>query len=171
MTMLMYEDSGRRIIPEHGFMVVFTLQRPESRGAIMIKSADPRVAPDIDPNYFDRAIDLQTMREGVKIGREIFAQKAFDPYRGSEYAPGRDVVTDAQIESFVRRTVDSNYHLSGTCKMGVDELAVVDSELRVRGIAGLRVVDASIMPAVVSGNTNAATIMIAEKGADFIVSH
>ena len=171
MTMLMYEDSGRKIISEHGFMVVFTLQRPESRGTIMIKSPDPRVAPDIDPNYFDRAIDLHTMREGVKIGREIFAQKAFDPYRASEYAPGRDVVTDAQIETFVRRTVNSNYHLSGTCKMGVDELAVVDPELRVRGIAGLRVVDASIMPTVVSGNTNAATIMIAEKGADFIVGH
>jgi choline dehydrogenase len=171
MTMLMYENSGRRIIPEHGFMVVFTLQRPESRGAIMIRSADPRVAPDIDPNYFDQEIDLRTMREGVKIGREIFAQRAFDPYRGDEYAPGRDVVTDPQIDEFLRRTVDSNYHLSGTCKMGVDDLAVVDPDLRVRGIDGLRVVDASIMPTVVSGNTNAATIMIAEKGADYIIGH
>jgi choline dehydrogenase len=169
MTMLMYEDSGRKIIPEHGFMVVFTLQRPESRGTIMIRSDDPTMAPEIDPNYFDQAIDLQTMREGVKIGREIFAQEAFDPYRGSEYAPGRDVVTDPQIEAFVRRTVDSNYHLSGTCKMGVDEFAVVDPELRVRGIGGLRVIDASIMPTVVSGNTNAATIMIAEKASDMIL--
>jgi choline dehydrogenase len=171
MTMLMYEDSGRKIIPEHGFMVVFTLQRPESRGAVKIRSADPCVAPDIDPNYFERAIDLQTMREGVKIGREIFAQKAFDAYRGSEYAPGAGIVTDTQIDEFVRRTVDSNYHLSGTCKMGVDPQAVVDPQLRVRGIDALRVIDASIMPTVVSGNTNAATIMIAEKGAEFILRH
>ena len=171
MTMLMYEDSGRTIIPEHGFMVVFTLQRPESRGTIMIRSADPRVAPDIDPNYFDRVVDLQTMREGVKIGRDIFRQKAFDPYRGIEYAPGAAVQTDAEIEAFVRQRVDSNYHLSGTCKMGIDDLAVVDPTLKVRGLEGLRVIDASIMPTVVSGNTNAATIMIAEKGADHILQH
>jgi hypothetical protein len=110
MTMLMYEDSGRRINPEHGYMVVFTLQRPESRGNIRITSVDPREAPAIDPNYFERDIDLQTMREGVKIGREIFAQKAFDPYRGSEYAPGPDVRSDAQIEAWIRQNVDSNYH-------------------------------------------------------------
>lgn len=169
MTMLMYEDSGRRIIPEHGYMVVFTLQRPESRGSIMIRSADPQVAPDIDPNYFEHESDLHTMREGVKIGREIFSQNAFDPYRGSEFAPGAGIRTDAQIDEWVRRNVDSNYHLSGTCKMGSDDMAVVDDRLRVRGLEGLRVVDASIMPTVVSGNTNAATIMIAEKGSDFIL--
>ncbi|HTW29166.1 MAG TPA: choline dehydrogenase [Acetobacteraceae bacterium] len=171
MTLLMYEDSGRRIIPEHGFMVVFTLQRPESRGTLMIRSADPRVAPDIDPNYFERAIDLRTMRDGVRIGREIFAQKAFDPYRGSEYAPGHDVRSDAEIDGFIRERVDSNYHLSGTCKMGIDAMAVVDPRLRVRGLEALRVIDASIMPTVVSGNTNAATIMIAERGAEFILRH
>ena len=171
MTMLMYEDSGRRIIPEHGFMVVFTLQRPESRGTIMIRSNDPRVAPEIDPKYFDQEVDLHTMREGIKIGREIFAQSAFDPYRGSEYAPGPQVKTDAEIEAFVCQTVDSNYHLSGTCKMGIDDMAVVDPELRVRGLEGLRVIDASIMPTVVSGNTNAATIMIAERGVDFVLRH
>ena len=112
------------------------------------------------------------MREGVKIGREIFAQKAFDPYRGSEYAPGAEVETDAADRDLRPqhrrlRTTTSR----GTCKMGVDELAVVDSELKVRGLDGLRVIDASIMPTVVSGNTNAATIMIAEKGADFILRH
>lgn len=169
MTMLMYEDSGRHIIPEHGYMVVFTLQRPESRGSVMIRSADPRIAPAIDPNYFDRIVDLHTMREGVKIGREIFAQKAFDPYRGSEYAPGAEIRTDSQIEAWVRENVDSNYHLSGSCKMGRDDMAVVDDELKVRGVEGLRVIDASIMPTVVSGNTNAATIMIAEKGASLIL--
>lgn len=169
MTMLMYEDSGRHIIPEHGYMVVFTLQRPESRGSVMIRSADPRIAPDIDPNYFDQVIDLHTMREGVKIGRDIFSQKAFDPYRGSEYAPGPEIRTDSQIDDWVRQNVDSNYHLSGSCKMGRDEAAVVDDQLKVHGLDGLRVVDASIMPTVVSGNTNAATIMIAEKGADLIL--
>lgn len=170
MTMLMYEDSGRAIVPEHGYMVVFTLQRPESRGSVMIRSADPFAAPAIDPNYFQRDVDLHTMREGVKIGRDIFAQAAFDPYRGPEYAPGVGVKSDADIDAWVRNHVDSNYHLSGTCKMGVDEHAVVDERLNVRGIDGLRVVDASIMPTVVSGNTNAATIMIAERGADFALA-
>lgn len=169
MTMLMYEDSGRRIVPGHGYMVVFTLQRPESRGTVMIRSSDPLAAPEIDPNYFEREIDLQTMREGVKIGRKIFAQHAFDPFRADEYAPGPEVVTDNEIEDWIRLNVDSNYHLSGTCKMGVDNLAVVDNSLRVRGVDGLRVIDASIMPTVVSGNTNAATIMIAERGADFLI--
>lgn len=168
MTMLMYENSGRSIIPEHGYMVVFTLQRPESRGSVMIQSADPLAKPLIDPNYFEREIDLQTMREGIKIGREIFAQHAFDPYRAAEYAPGAEVRTDAEIESWIRHHVDSNYHLSGTCKMGSDEMAVVDEKLRVHGLEGVRVIDASIMPTVVSGNTNAATIMIAERGASFI---
>ena len=169
MTMLMFEDSGRRIIPEHGYMVVFSLQRPESRGSVMIRSADPTVAPDIDPNYFEREVDLHTMRDGVKIGREIFAQPGFDAFRGTEYAPGAEVRTDAEIEDWVRRNVDSNYHLTGSCKMGQDETAVVDDRLRVRGLEGLRVADASIMPTVVSGNTNAATIMIAERAADFVV--
>lgn len=170
MTLLMYEDSGRRIVPGHGYMAVFTLQRPESRGTVMIRSSDPMTAPDIDPNYFEREIDLHTMREGVKIAREIFAQPAFDPFRADEYAPGPKVVSDSEIEDWIRQNVDSNYHLSGTCKMGRDEMAVVDDQLRVRGLDGLRVIDASIMPTVVSGNTNAATIMIAERGVDFIVT-
>lgn len=170
MTMLMYEDSGRRIVPGHGYMVVFTLQRPESRGTVLIRSSDPMAAPEIDPNYFERDIDLHTMRDGVKIGRQIFAQKAFDPYRADEYAPGDNVRSDDEIDDWIRQNVDSNYHLSGTCKMGVDAMSVVDERLRVRGLGGLRVVDASVMPTVVSGNTNAATIMIAERGADFILS-
>lgn len=170
MTMLMYEDSGRRIVPGHGYMVVFTLQRPESRGTVLIRSSDPMAAPEIDPNYFERDIDLHTMRDGVKIGRKIFAQKAFDPYRADEYAPGDKIQSDDEIDDWIRQNVDSNYHLSGTCKMGVDDMAVVDEKLRVHGLGGLRVVDASVMPTVVSGNTNAATIMIAERGADFALS-
>lgn len=111
------------------------------------------------------------MRTGIKIGREIFAQKAFDDYRGEEYAPGRDAQNNSDIDHYLRREVTSNYHLSGTCKMGIDPQSVVDPTLRVRGIDGLRVVDASIMPQVVSGNTNAPTIMIAEKAADMILGY
>lgn len=168
---LMYEDSGRRILQEHGFMLYYTLQRPESRGSITITSNDPGVAPAIDFNYFEREIDLVTMREAVKIARDIFAQPAFDPFRGGEYGPGPDVKTDRQIEEHLRNNAFSNYHLSGTCKMGRDADAVVDDQLRVHGIESLRVVDASIMPTVVSGNTNAATIMIGEKGSDLILGH
>jgi choline dehydrogenase len=169
MMLLMYEDSGRKILPHHGYMMYFTLQRPESRGSLMITSSDPRVAPGIDLNYFERSIDLETMRDAVKIARDIFAQKGFDPYRGAEFDPGPEIRTDRQIEDHIRKKVDSNYHLSGTCRMGPDQDAVVDSQLRVHDVEGLRVVDASIMPTVVSGNTNAATIMIAEKGADMIL--
>ncbi|MEM7024377.1 MAG: choline dehydrogenase [Pseudomonadota bacterium] len=165
---IMYENNGRTIIDQHGFMLYFTLQRPESRGSIMIKSADPNDAPAIDLNYFDRPIDLETMREGIRMGREIVAQTAFDELRGEEYGPGAAATTDEAIDDYIRRTVVSNYHLSGTCKMGADEHAVVDERLRVRGLAGLRVIDASIMPTVVSGNTNAPTIMIAEKGSEMI---
>ena len=108
------------------------------------------------------------MREGVRLTREIFAQAAFDPYRGAELNPGRDVRSDAEIDAWVRRKADSAYHPSCTCKMGIDADAVVDPECRVRGLEGLRVVDASIMPSVVSGNLNAPTIMIAEKASDMI---
>src|SRR5262249_17994152 len=102
------------------------------------------------------------------IGREILAQRAFDPYRGVEFGPGPQATTDAQIDQYLRECAESVYHPVGTCKMGSDDMAVVDDRLRGRGITGLRVVDASIMPTIVSGNTNAPTIMIAEKAADFI---
>jgi len=162
---ILYTDSGRKIINQHGFMTYFTLQRPESRGSIKIASADPRAAPLIDLNYFAVQSDLATMREGVKMCREIVAQPAFDRLRGAEYAPGADATSDEQIDQFLRRETFSNFHLSGTCKMGRDSDAVVDNRLRVRGLSGLRVADASIMPVVVSGNINAPTIMIAEKAA------
>jgi choline dehydrogenase len=110
-------------------------------------------------------------RDGVRLTREIFAQKAFDPFRGAELSPGADVTTDAALDAHLRRKAESAYHPSCTCKMGADDdpAAVVDGNLRVRGIEGLRVVDASVMPAVVSGNLNAPTIMIAEKAADLIL--
>jgi choline dehydrogenase len=165
----MYSDHGRKITNEHGFMAYFNIARPESRGSIMIKSADPLQHPSIRPNYLEAPEDVRNMRDGIRIGREIIAQKAFDPYRGQEYAPGSGAASDADIDRYVRQTSETIYHPVGTCKMGSDPLAVVDDRLRVRGVEGLRVIDASVMPRLVSGNTNAPTIMIAEKGADFIL--
>jgi len=143
--------------------------RPTSVGALTLTSADPRQHPRIQPNYLATEGDRREMRDAVKLTREIFSQSAFTAYRGPEMAPGAEVNTDAEIDAFVRRKADSAYHPSCTCKMGVDENAVVDAETRVHGLQGLRVVDASIMPDVVSGNLNAPTIMMAEKAADMIL--
>ncbi|WP_136440176.1 choline dehydrogenase [Pacificoceanicola onchidii] len=167
--MLMYEDHGRKIIPEHGFMPYFNITRPKSRGNIRINSTDPSKHPTIQPNYFDDLDDLRVMRDGIKVTRDIIAQKAFDPYRGEEYAPGKNVRTDQEIDDFIKKNTESIYHPVGTCKMGSDDMAVVDDRLRVRGVEGLRVVDASVMPTIPTSNTNAPTIMIAERASDFII--
>ena len=167
--MIMYDDHGRNIIPEHGFMPYFNIARPESRGSIRIQSTDPTKHPLVQPNYFKRPEDLAVMRNGIRISRDIVAQHAFDPYRGTEYAPGPEVKTDKQIDDYLRAKVESIYHPVGTCKMGSDDLAVVDDRLRVRGIENLRVIDASVMPTLVTGNTNAPTIMIAERASDFVL--
>ncbi|MGF1455909.1 MAG: choline dehydrogenase [Alphaproteobacteria bacterium] len=152
----------------HGFMAHVCQLRPESRGYVRLKSADPAADPLIQPNYLATEEDRRALREGVKILREVFAQKAFDPYRGPEIWPGATVQSDADIDAFIRRTAETIYHPIGTCKMGTDNdaMAVVDNHGRVRGVEGLRVVDASIMPTLVGGNTNAPTIMMAEKIAD-----
>jgi|SRR5579871_53460 len=165
---LMY-DHTRRPADRHGFMAHVCQLRPESRGTIALKSADPLVAPLIQPNYLEAEEDRRALREGVKIAREVFAQAAFDPYRGPELMPGAHVRTDEQIDSFVRKTAETIYHPVGSAKMGTDSESVVDPQLRVYGVDGLRVVDASVMPALVSGNTNAPTIMIAEKASDMIL--
>jgi choline dehydrogenase len=136
-----------------------------------LRSSDPAAHPEIQPCYLATEQDRREMRDAVTLTREIFAQSAFDRFRGPEIQPGAAARSDAEIDAFVRAKSDSAYHPCGTCRMGVDELAVVDGELRVRGIEGLRVVDASIMPSVVSGNLNAPTIMIAEKAADMILGH
>src|SRR5262249_8539116 len=127
--------------------------------------------PAIQPNYLQNDTDLSTLRDGFKITREIFRQKAFDPYRGEEFQPGPKVQTDAEIDAYHRAAAESIYHPVGTCKMGQDEMAVVDETLCVGGVGGLRVADASIMPRLVSGNTNAPVIMIAEKASDMILGH
>ena len=165
---LMY-DHTRRKSDRHGFMAHVCQLRPESRGTISIKSADPLAAPIIQPNYLAAEEDRRAMREGVRLAREIFAQAAFDPYRGPELMPGAHIQKDEQIDAFIRKTAETIYHPVGSAKMGKDQDAVVDAQLKVHGIEGLRVVDASVMPALVSGNTNAPTIMIAEKAADMIL--
>jgi choline dehydrogenase len=145
------------------------LLRPESRGYVRIKSADPRAAPAIHPNYLATQKDCETIVAGVSAMRRIFQAPAMARHIAEEIEPGRQCDNDGELLDFIRRRGSTTYHPVGTCRMGQDQKAVVDERLRVRGFAGLRVVDASIMPAVVSGNTNAATIMIGEKGADMIL--
>jgi choline dehydrogenase len=167
---VLYADHGRKILYRHGFMAYYNMQRPEARGEITLKSADPLAHPAIQPNYLQNETDLATLRQGFKIARDVLSQKAFDAYRGEEFFPGARVQTDAEIDAHHRATAETIYHPVGTCKMGNDRLAVVNDRLQVHGIEALRVVDASIMPRLVSGNTNAPTIMIAEKAADMILS-
>ncbi|HLJ19349.1 MAG TPA: choline dehydrogenase [Stellaceae bacterium] len=162
-------DHGRKPIGRHGFQAHVGPMRPTSAGYLRLRSSDPTVHPEIQPFYLATEQDRREMRDAVRLTREIFAQKAFDRFRGAEIQPGEGVRSDAEIDAFVRAKSDSAYHPCGTCRMGVDEQAVVDGELRVRGLDGLRVVDASIMPSEVSGNLNAPTIMIAEKAADMIL--
>lgn len=152
----------------HGFQLHVGPMRPTSAGHVKLRSGDARQAPQILFNYFSTTQDRQEMRDGIRLTREIFAQKAFDPYRGRELAPGEAAQSDAEVDAFAREHTESAYHPSCTCKMGVDDMAVVDSQARVHGIDKLRVIDASIMPSIVSGNLNMPTMMIAEKMADVI---
>lgn len=152
-----------------GVTGVCTLLRPESRGHVRIQSADPRQSPAIDPNYLAAERDRDTLVSGVRTLRRIFSAPAMAPFIKAEVAPGPDCDSDADLVDFIRRRGGTTFHPCGTCRMGQDPEAVTDERLRVRGFAGLRVIDASIMPMVVSGNTNAATIMIGEKGADMVL--
>ena len=151
-----------------GLSIGSTQLRPESRGRITLRSGDPFDDPAIDPNYLDADADVDALVDGVKRAREIARQDALSEYVGREVWPGEDAQTDEEIAQHVRDTCHTVYHPVGTCKMGDDEAAVVDDELRVRGVEGLRVVDASVMPTLVGGNTNAPTIAVAERAADLI---
>jgi choline dehydrogenase len=166
---MIYGDSGRKLSKTHGFMAYCNVCRPRSRGTIRLRSADPHEAPLINPNYFTDPYDRRTMVAGLRLARHIMAQPAFDPYRGVEIAPGVDAESDEALEAYVRAHAESIYHPVGSCKMGTDDLAVVDEQLRVHGVKGLRVVDASVMPQIISGNTNLCTMMIAEKAADMML--
>ncbi|WP_309090920.1 choline dehydrogenase [Phenylobacterium sp.] len=164
------QDHGKVQVNKDGFTFHVCQLRPESRGKVGLKSADPLADPAIFANYLSAEEDRRALREGVKMMREVAAQSALDPYRGAEHAPGKDVKTDAEIDAWIRRCAETIYHPVGTCRMGAagDAMAVVDGECRVQGLNGLRVVDASVMPTLVGGNTNAPTIMIAEKISDAI---
>jgi choline dehydrogenase len=164
------QDHGKVQVNKDGFTFHVCQLRPESRGHVGLKSADPLADPAIFANYLSAEEDRRAIREGVKMMREVAAQSALDPYRGAEFAPGRDVKSDAEIDAWVRQNAETIYHPVGTCRMGAagDAMAVVDAELKVQGLSGLRVIDASVMPTLVGGNTNAPTIMIAEKASDLI---
>jgi len=167
---IMYNDHGRDIIQEEGFMAVMNGCRPRSAGTVKIQSADASVAPAIDPQYFTDPDDLRVLRDAIRLTRKIIAQPAYDDFRGIEYGPGSHCDDDQGLDQYIRQHANSLYHPVGTCKMGSDDMAVVDAQLRVHGVQGLRVVDASIMPEIISGNTNFPTMMIAEKAADMIIS-
>jgi choline dehydrogenase len=160
---------GGELHPFPGVTGICTLLRPESRGYVRIRSADPRQPPAIDPNYLSIPKDRETVVAGVKALRRMFQAPAMARHVVEEIEPGEHCRNDEDLLEFIRRRGSTTYHPVSTCRMGQDTKAVVDERLRVRGFSGLRVIDASIMPAVVSGNTNAATIMLGEKGADMVL--
>lgn len=155
----------------HGFQVHVGHNKPTSRGYVRALSADVRQHPQILFNYLQTEEDRQGFRQCVHLTREIMNQPAMDAYRGEAIQPTSEVLTDQQIDAFVRNSVDSAYHPAGTCKMGTDQMAVVDADLRVRGVANLRVIDSSVFPLLPNGNLNAPTMMLAERGADLIKGH
>lgn len=161
-------DHGRKTVFGHGYSCHVCLLRPRSRGSLRLASRDPQAMPVIDPAFLQDPDDMARLVRGFKLTRALLTQPALARLGGRESAASAGAHTDAQIEQFIRRHADTIYHPVGTCRMGPDAGAVVDARLRVHGVAGLRVVDASVMPSVVGGNTNAPTIMIAEKAADMI---
>lgn len=163
--------NGSNAVNEHGFQAHVGSMRSPSRGRIQIKSKDPRQHPSILFNYMSADQDWQEFRDGIRLTREIMAQPALDPYRGREISPGAHVQSDAELDAFIREHAETAFHPSCSCKMGEDDMAVVDAQGRVHGLQGLRVVDASIMPEIITGNLNATTIMMAEKIADRIRGH
>ncbi|MCU8022152.1 MULTISPECIES: choline dehydrogenase [unclassified Shewanella] len=160
---------GKEAFAGHGFQVHVGHNKPKSRGAVTLVSADPKVPPKIQFNYLQHPDDIEGFRACVRLTREIINQAPFDEYRGEEIQPSIQVQTDAQIDAFVRQSVESAYHPSCSCKMGTDAMAVVDPETRVHGLQNLRVVDSSIFPTILNGNLNAPTIMLAERAADMIL--
>lgn len=158
--------NGSNAVSEHGFQAHVGSMRSPSRGRINLTSRDPRKHPSILFNYMSCEQDWQEFRDGIRLTREIMNQPALDPYRGREISPGLDQQSDADLDAFIREHAETAFHPSCSCKMGEDDMAVVDGEGRVHGMEGLRVIDASIMPLIITGNLNATTIMMAEKLAD-----
>jgi choline dehydrogenase len=160
---------GSSALKGDGFQVHLGANKPQSRGRVKLSSADPAAPPDIVFNYLSEDADKQAYRDGLRLTREIFAQPAFDAYRGEEVSPGPSVQTDEEIDQWVAASAATAYHPCGSCRMGSDALAVVDTQCRVYGVENLRVVDSSVMPTLTNGNINAPTIMIGEKAADHIL--
>ena len=169
---LLFDDSGRdlRLMSQDGYSCHVCCLRPKSRGTVGLASANPAHAPVIDHKFFTHPDDLKTLVAGVRLVRKILAAPAFEPYRKEELHPGAEKESDEAIGQAVKDKLGIVYHPVGTCRMGSDDTAVVDPQLRVQGVEGLRVVDASIMPTLLGGNTNAPTIMIAEKASDMIAT-
>ncbi|WP_298213953.1 GMC family oxidoreductase N-terminal domain-containing protein [Acidovorax sp.] len=161
-------DHGRKTVFGHGYSAHMCLLQPKSRGTVSLASSDPMALPLVDPQFLADPEDLQRMVRGFKLTRQILDQPALAKFGAKELAASAGARTDAQIEQFLRQYTDTIYHPVGSCRMGPGPLDVVDAELRVHGVLGLRVVDASIMPRIVSGNTNAPTVMIAEKAVDLL---
>jgi choline dehydrogenase-like flavoprotein len=161
-------NHGRTTVLGHGYSCHVCLLRPKSRGSLQLASNSPLDAPLIDPNFLGERDDMDRLITGFKIMRNLLQQPALTKLGGTESPKSAFATSDLDIEQFIRNNADTIYHPVGTCRMGNGPMDVVDTELRVHGIAGLRVVDASIMPQIVSGNTNAPVIMIAEKAADMI---
>ncbi|MFT6153716.1 MAG: choline dehydrogenase [Crocinitomicaceae bacterium] len=161
---------GKSAFDGHGFQVHVGHNKPKSRGAVSIQSADPTVPPKIQFNYLQHPDDIEGFRACVRLTRDIISQDAFNEYQNGEIQPGEHIQTDEQIDTFVREAAESAYHPSCSCKMGEDNMAVVNSQTQVHGIEGLRVVDSSIFPTIPNGNLNAPTIMVAERAADLILT-
>ena len=165
-----FSPTKRKLLAEPGMTITVYQLRPESLGSIHIKSSDPLEAPAIRFNFLSNALDRQTLVDAVRFARRLVEAPAMDKFRGIEFKPGPDVQTDDDIIEWIGNTAETAYHPVGTCRMGSDENAVVDDQLRVHGLEGLRIADGSIMPTLVSGNTNAACIMIGEKAASMILA-
>jgi choline dehydrogenase-like flavoprotein len=153
----------------HGYAISPVALYPKSRGTVRLASADPVAAPLIDPHLLEHPDDIQPLIRALRIARAAFASAPFAEYEGTEVAPGPAVESDEAFDQYIRETGYTVHHPVGTCRMGSDAGAVVDSELRLNGIAGLRVADASVMPSIIGGNTNAPCVMIGERGADFVL--
>ena len=167
------EDSharGDKTSTQHAFSGLVYICRPESRGSVGLKDTDPQSPPIIQPNYLSTENDRRDLRNGVRQTHKVFKQAAFDPYRSDRLKPGPEVniEDDEALDAWIRKTGETLYHPVGTCKMGTDAMSVTNENGQVHGVTGLRVVDASLMPTLIGGNTNAPTIMIAEKISDHI---